>query len=76
MTVEELKTAVLALDVEQRKTFILEILPEVAKEAMQDQAFLMQLFPVFMGLLRESGIDLQQLLQFATMMGGGQNRAV
>jgi uncharacterized protein YcgL (UPF0745 family) len=76
MTVEELKTAVLALDVEQRKTFILATLPEVAKEAMQDQAFLMQLFPVFLGLLRESGVDLQQLLQFAAMMGGGQNRAV
>lgn len=72
MTIEELKTAVLALDVEQRKAFILQVLPEVAKEAMQDQAFLMQLFPIFIKLLKESGVDLQQLLQFAAMMGGGQ----
>lgn len=70
MTVQELKTAVMALDAEEKKTFILEALPGLAKDAMQDPAFLMQLFPIFIGLLKESGMDLQQLLQFATMMGG------
>jgi hypothetical protein len=70
MTVTELKAAVMALDVEEKKKFILETLPPLAKDAMQDPAFLMQLFPVFLGIVKESGLDLQQLLQFATMMGG------
>ena len=71
MTVQELKTAVLALNAEQKKTFILEALPELAREGMKDQAFLMQLFPLLLNLLKESGIDLQQLMQFAALMGGG-----
>jgi hypothetical protein len=70
MTATELKSAVLALDVEAKKTFILETLPPLAKDAMQDPAFLMQLLPVFLGIVKESGLDVQQLLQFATMMGG------
>ncbi len=69
MTVAELKTAVLALSPEEKKAFILETLPPVAKEAMQDPAFLLQLFPVFLGILRERGIDLQQLMQFAALYG-------
>jgi hypothetical protein len=40
----------------------------MAKEAMQDPSFLMQLFPVFLGIVKDSGLDLQQLLQFAAMM--------
>ncbi|MCP3177187.1 MAG: hypothetical protein AB7F21_13870 [Desulfuromonadales bacterium] len=71
MTVQELKAAVLALDAEQKKTFILETLPELAREGMKDQAFMMQLFPLLLNLLKESGIELQQLLQFAALMGGG-----
>ncbi len=67
MTPEELKEAVLALDSEARKTFLLDALPELAKDAMQDQMFLMQLFPVFIGLLKESGIELSQLVQLASM---------
>ncbi len=74
MTVEELKVAVMALEPEQKKAFILETLPGMAKEAMQDPAFLTQLFPVFLGILKESGMDLQQLLQFATMMGGDNSQ--
>lgn len=70
MTVAELKSAVLALSAEEKKAFILETLPDLAREGMQDPSFLMQLFPVFMGMLKESGLDLQQLLQFAAMMGG------
>lgn len=70
MTVQELKTAVMALDTEQKQAFILEALPGLAKDAMQDPAFLMQLLPVFLGIVKESGLDLQQLLQFASLMGG------
>ncbi len=71
MTIEELKSAVLALSAEEKKAFILDTLPDLAREGMQDPTFLMQLFPVFTGLLKESGVELQQLLQFAAMMGGG-----
>jgi hypothetical protein len=71
MTVEDLKGAVLALDPEQKKAFMLETLSPLAKDAVKDPAFLMQLFPVFLGILKESGMDLQQLLQFAAMMGNG-----
>ncbi|MBE0596326.1 MAG: hypothetical protein IH614_03550 [Desulfuromonadales bacterium] len=68
MTVAELKAAALALSPEEKKAFILETLPDLAREGMQDPSFLMQLFPVFLGLLKESGLDLQQLMQFAAMM--------
>ncbi|MFA5515567.1 MAG: hypothetical protein WDA20_04705 [Desulfuromonadales bacterium] len=69
MTVADLQSAVLSLSAEEKKTFILETLPPMAKEAMQDPSFLLQLFPIFLGILRESGIDLQQLMQFAAMYG-------
>ena len=69
MTVEELKSAVLALDAEQKKAFMLETLSPLAKDAVKDPGFLMQLFPVFLSILKDSGMDLQQLLQFAMMMG-------
>ncbi|OEU53757.1 MAG: hypothetical protein BA871_14300 [Desulfuromonadales bacterium C00003096] len=67
MTPEELKEAVLALDSDAKKAFLLDALPELAKDAMQDQMFLMQLFPIFLGLLKESGIELSQLMQLASM---------
>jgi len=67
MTPEELKEAVLALDSDAKKAFLLEALPELAKDAMQDQMFLMQLFPIFLGLLKESGIELSQLIQLASI---------
>ncbi len=67
MTPEELKEAVLALDSDARKAFLLDALPELAKDAMQDQMFLIQLFPIFLKLLKESGIELAQLLQMASM---------
>ncbi|MEJ2700338.1 MAG: hypothetical protein P8Z70_11855 [Desulfuromonadales bacterium] len=70
MTVQELKTAVMALETEEKKAFILETLPLLAQDAMKDPSFLMQLFPVFLGIVKESGLDLQQLLQLATMFGG------
>lgn len=67
MTPEELKEAVLALDSEAKKAFLLDALPDLAKDAMQDQMFLMQLFPIFLELLKESGIELAQLVQLASM---------
>ena len=75
MTVSEIKTAVMALDTKEKKRFILETLPDLSRDAMQDPGFLMELLPVFLGIVKESGIDIQQMLQFAAMMGGdaGQN---
>jgi len=69
MTVQELKDAVMALDAEQKKAFLLEALPDLAREGIKDQSFMLQLFPLMLNLLKESGIDLQQLLQFAALMG-------
>jgi hypothetical protein len=72
MTVDELRTAVMALPLEEKKAFILETLQPLAKEAMADPNFLSQLVPVFLGIVKESGLDLQQLIQFASMFAGGQ----
>lgn len=74
MTVENLKEAVLALGPEEKKAFIIQTLPDLAKEGMKDPAFLFELFPIFMGLLKESGMDLQQLIGLASMMGGNNSR--
>ena len=70
MTVQELKTSVMALSLEEKKAFIIETLPDLAKDAMQDPSFLMQLLPIFLGIVKDSGLDLQQVIQFATMFGG------
>jgi hypothetical protein len=70
MTVHKLKESVMALPMEEKKAFILETLHPLAKEAMQDPSFLMQLFPVFLAIVKDSGLDLQQLIQFASMFGG------
>ncbi len=72
MTVQQLKAAVLALDTEQKQAFIREALPDLAKDAMQDPSFMMQLLPIFLGIVKESGLDLQQLIQFASLLGGNQ----
>ena len=69
MSVEELKAAIAALSPEERKTLILETLPDMTREAMDDPAFAMQLFPAFIGVLKEKGLDLQQLMQMAAMFG-------
>jgi len=68
MTVEELKAAVLALPMEDKKNLILDTFPTLAQEAMQDPSFLMQLLPAFLKLLQEKGIDMQQLVQLAAFM--------
>ncbi len=74
MTVEEIKTALMELSSEEKKAFILETLPDLAGEVIKEPGFMMQLFPVLLGILKESGMDLQQLLQFATMMGDQQKQ--
>lgn len=68
MTVEQIKQAVSNLSPEEKKAFILETLPDLARDAMQDSSFLLQLFPVFMGILKDSGIEFSQLLQLAGSM--------
>lgn len=73
MTVAELKSAVMDLDPEEKKAFILDTLPVLAREAMTDPSFLTQLLPVFLGIVKDSGLDLQQLLQIAAMFGGAPN---
>jgi hypothetical protein len=68
MTTEEIKNALNGLSKEEKKAFILEILPPLAKEVIKEPGFMLQLLPVMLGILKESGMDLQQLLSFASMM--------
>ncbi|AJF07149.1 hypothetical protein [Geoalkalibacter subterraneus] len=72
MSVDELKDAVLALEADEKKQLLLETLPQLSREVMQDREFLMQLLPIFMGLIKDSGIDLGQLAQMAMMMNGNR----
>ena len=74
MTTEEIKSALLGLAVEEKKAFIIDTLPELTKDVIKEPGFMIQLFPVLLGILKESGMDLQQLLQFATMMGEQQKQ--
>lgn len=67
MSTQELHAAVMALSTEEKQQFILTTLPGMAKEAMQDSTFMMKLLPVFLGIVKESGLDIQQLLQFAAL---------
>ena len=62
MTQQEITAAVMALSLEEKQAFILETLPGLAKDAMEDKTFLMQLLPVFLGIVQESGLDLAQLM--------------
>jgi hypothetical protein len=62
MTQQEITDALMALSLEEKQAFILETLPGLAKEAMEDKTFLMQLLPVFLGIVQESGLDLAQLM--------------
>lgn len=67
--VTDLIAAVSQLSLEEKKQFILQALPDLGGEVVKDPAFLPQLLPVFLGLIRQSGIDLNQLLQLANMLG-------
>ncbi len=73
MTVTELREAVLALSPEEKKELLLQTLPAMSQEVMQDRQFLMQLLPIFMNLVKDSGIDLTQLAQMAMMLGNNRN---
>ena len=73
MTQQEIATAVMALSLEEKKAFIIETLPALAKDAMEDKSFLLQLLPVFLGIVKESGLDLAQLLPLLSSMPMGEN---
>ena len=68
MTTDEIKTALLSLSKEEKQAFILDTLPIMAKDVITEPGFMMQLLPVMLGILKESGMDLQQLLAFASLM--------
>jgi len=74
MNYDELKTAVLALESDDKKRLILETFPELARDAVKDPGFILQLLPVFLGVLRDSGMELQQLIQLAGMLAGTPKR--
>jgi len=74
MTTEEITTVLLQMSKEEKQAFILETLPLLAKDVIHEPGFIMQLFPVLLGILKESGMELQQLLQFAGMMGAQQSK--
>ncbi len=74
MTTEAIKSALLELTIEEKKAVIIDTLPALTKDVIKEPGFMMQLFPVLLGILKESGMDLQQLLQFATMMGEQQKQ--
>jgi hypothetical protein len=75
MTVTEIKTALLGLSAEDKKSLIIEVLPLLVKDVIKEPEFMLQLFPVLLGILKESGMDLQQLMQLATMMGEQQEQS-
>lgn len=68
MTQQEITDAVMAMSLEEKKAFILRTLPGLAKDAMADQSFLLQMLPVFLGIVKESGLDLAQLLPLLSSM--------
>lgn len=74
MTHQEIKTALLNLSTQEQKAFVLETLPILARDLVKEPGFMMQLFPVLLGILKESGMDLQQLMQLAAMMNSQQQQ--
>lgn len=74
MTHQEIKTELLNLSTEDQKAFVLETLPDLARDLVKEPGFMMQLFPVLLGILKESGMDLQQLMQLAAMMNSQQQQ--
>jgi hypothetical protein len=74
MTQQEITDAVMALSLEEKQAFILNTLPGLAKEAMEDKTFLMQLLPVFLGIVQESGLDLAQLMPLLGSMPMAGNK--
>jgi hypothetical protein len=72
MSAEEIKTALLGLSKEEKQAFIIDTLPLLATDVIREPGFMLRLFPVLLGIVKESGMDLQQLLQLATLMGAQQ----
>lgn len=70
MTQQALTDAVMALSLEEKKAFIVNTLPGLARDAMQDKSFMLQLLPVFLGIVKESGLDLAQLLPLLGSLQG------
>ena len=75
MTVTELRDAVLALNHEEKKELLLQTLPQMSQDVMQDRQFLMQLLPIFINLVKDSGIDLAQLAQMAMMFSNSNGKS-
>ena len=74
MSIDELKQEVMQLSTEDKQQFILSALPELAEESLQDSGFMLRLLPVLLEIVKKSGIDLQQLMQFvALQQGAGTN---
>lgn len=67
-TVARLKEELLRLNPEEKKVLMLEVLPDLGREAMQDPTFLPQILPVFLNMIKQSGIDMSQLLQLANVL--------
>jgi hypothetical protein len=68
MTQQEITDAVMAMSLEDKKAFIIQTLPGLAKDAMADKSFLLQMLPVFLDIVKESGLDLAQLLPLLNTM--------
>ena len=74
MSPEEIKTALLELSREEKKAFILDVLPDLTGEVIDDPGFMMELFPVLLGILKQSGMDLQQLAQMAALFSAAPEK--
>ena len=72
MTQQQITDAVMAMSIEEKKAFIIETLPGLAKDAMEDKSFLMQLLPIFLGIVKESGLDLAQIMPLLSSMPTGE----
>ncbi|MDY0212055.1 MAG: hypothetical protein RBR06_03515 [Desulfuromonadaceae bacterium] len=70
MRVEELKQEVMQLSTQEKQEFILSALPDMAEEALQDSGFMLRLLPVMLNMVKKSGIDLHQLMQFVALQQG------
>jgi hypothetical protein len=68
MTQQEITDAVMAMSLEDKKAFIIQTLPGLAKDAMAEKSFLLQMLPVFLDIVKESGLDLAQLLPLLNTM--------
>ncbi len=75
MNIEELKQQVMQLTTTEKQEFILTALPDLADEALQDSGFMLRLLPVMLEIVKKSGIDLQQLMQFAALQQGNMNNS-